>query len=110
VRYGSSYEIFTSNVSLDLREPSVVPLNFTKSINLALSERGINSMRMANRPLLVESVLKQTIPMHGRMIHGEKDEKLYEQSQTYDIHGRVRSPMAAYKAAMLIVPVYPSRG
>jgi kynurenine 3-monooxygenase len=110
VRYGSSYEIFTSNVSLDLREPSVIPLNFTKSINLALSERGINSMRMANRPLLVESVLKRTIPMHGRMIHGEKDGKLYEQSQAYDIHGRVRSPMASYYAAMLIVPVYPSRG
>ena len=90
MRNDSSYEIFASKAVLDLRDPSVVPLNFTKSINLALSERGINSMRMTNRPLLVESVLKQTIPMYGRMIHGEQDGKLYEQPQAYDIHGRVR--------------------
>jgi kynurenine 3-monooxygenase len=79
------------NDSLDLRDPSVTPLNFTKSINLALSERGINSMRLANRPLLLDLVLNRTIPMHGRMIHGEQDGTLYEQSQAYDVHRRVGS-------------------
>ncbi|KAB2572274.1 Kynurenine 3-monooxygenase [Lasiodiplodia theobromae] len=72
----------------DLRDPSTVPLNFTKSINLALSERGIHSMRLANCPGLIESVLSETIPMHGRMIHGSKNGKNYEESQTYDVHGR----------------------
>ncbi|KAL9095932.1 MAG: hypothetical protein Q9165_001930 [Trypethelium subeluteriae] len=35
-----------------------------------------------------DDVLAETIPMHGRMIHGEERGKLYEQSQTYDVRGR----------------------
>ena len=76
-------------MTTDLRDPATIPLNFTKSINLALSERGINSMRKANCPGLVDSILADTIPMHGRMIHGRKNETLFEESQAYDIHGRV---------------------
>ncbi|GAM89398.1 hypothetical protein ANO11243_074360 [Dothideomycetidae sp. 11243] len=72
----------------DLRDESTVPLNFTKSINLALSERGINAMRHANRPGLLESILDETIPMHGRMIHTEQGGELVEESQLYDAHGR----------------------
>ena len=75
---------------IDLRDPSTTPLNFTKSINLALSERGINSLRHANCEGLLEDVLAETIPMHGRMIHGKKPTgELYEESQLYDAHGRV---------------------
>jgi len=73
----------------DLRDPSTVPLNFTKSINLALSERGIHGLRDAGRPGLLESVLEETLPMHGRMIHGSKSGELYEESQQYDVKGRV---------------------
>lgn len=65
-----------------------MPLNFTKSINLALSERGINSLKRANVPGLLDSVLAETIPMHGRMIHGSENGSLYEESQNYDVHGR----------------------
>ncbi|OCL13724.1 kynurenine 3-monooxygenase [Glonium stellatum] len=72
----------------DLRDPSTTPLNFTKSINLALSERGINSMRKADCPRLLDSVLNETIPMHGRMIHGEKHGNLFQEPQLYDVHGR----------------------
>ncbi|MCJ1319224.1 kynurenine 3-monooxygenase, mitochondrial precursor [Xylographa vitiligo] len=73
----------------DLRDPSTTPLNFTKSINLALSERGINSMRHAGVPSLVDDILKETIPMHARMIHGRgKLGELYQDSQDYDVHGR----------------------
>ncbi|TVY84024.1 Kynurenine 3-monooxygenase [Lachnellula suecica] len=73
----------------DLRDPSTVPLNFTKSINLALSERGIHAIRESGRSVLLEQIFESTIPMHGRMIHG-KDlaGKLYEKPQDYDIHGR----------------------
>ena len=79
------------SIFTDLRDPSTTPLNFTKSINLALSERGINSMRLADADGLLEDVLNETIPMHGRMIHGRrKDGSLFTESQRYDAHGRVR--------------------
>lgn len=74
----------------DLRDPSTTPLNFTKSINLALSERGINSMRQSHSEGLLDQILKETIPMHARMIHGRrKGGELYEESQDYDANGRV---------------------
>lgn len=79
-----------------MRDPSTVPLNFTKSINLALSVRGITAMQNAepNTPegerKLLDHVLAATIPMRGRMIHGRKaNGELYEESQDYDVHGRV---------------------
>ncbi|KAK6431534.1 kynurenine 3-monooxygenase, mitochondrial precursor [Oleoguttula sp. CCFEE 5521] len=72
----------------DLRDASTTPLNFTKSINLALSERGINAMRHSGSSTLLDAVLTDTIPMHGRMIHGQdKSGNLTEESQQYDIHG-----------------------
>ena len=75
----------------DLRDPSTTPLNFTKSINLALSERGVNAMRYSGASGLLEEVMKQTIPMRARMIHGRNlTGELYEQSQQYDIENRVR--------------------
>jgi hypothetical protein len=46
-------------------------------------------MRKANVPGLIDAVLAETIPMHGRMIHGQKQGKFFEESQAYDIHGRV---------------------
>ncbi|KAK4445904.1 hypothetical protein QBC34DRAFT_305961 [Podospora aff. communis PSN243] len=73
----------------DLRDPSTTPLNFTRSINLALSERGINAMRHAGQPKLIDHVMAVTIPMRGRMIHGRRPNgDLYEESQDYDVHGR----------------------
>ena len=66
-----------------------MPLNFSKSINLALSERGINGLRHAGSDAFLETVLKDTIPMHGRMIHGQDSKgALIEESQLYDVHGR----------------------
>ncbi|CZT44597.1 related to kynurenine 3-monooxygenase [Rhynchosporium secalis] len=74
----------------DLRDPSTTPLNFSRSINLALSERGINAMRHSGRPDLVEKVLGETVPMRGRMIHGKSSSgEFTEQPQDYDIHGGV---------------------
>ncbi|KAK2810683.1 kynurenine 3-monooxygenase, mitochondrial precursor [Emmonsiellopsis sp. PD_5] len=73
----------------DLRNASTTPLNFTKSINLAISERGINSMKQTNRSGFIDAVMKETIPMHGRMIHGKsKLGNLTEEPQAYDVHGR----------------------
>ena len=73
----------------DLRNTSVTPLNFTKSINLALSERGINALRSSSDPGLLDKVLDETIPMHGRMVHTRSATgALTTNSQAYDIHGR----------------------
>ncbi|KAF5878876.1 putative kynurenine 3-monooxygenase protein [Botrytis fragariae] len=84
---GDDVEIY--ELRSDLRDPSTTPLNFTKSINLALSERGINAIRQSGRTALLDSIMKEAIPMGGRMIHGETvNKELYEQSQDYDIHGR----------------------
>ncbi len=74
----------------DLRDPSTTPLNFTKSINLALSERGINALKNSGNDTLLDHVFDATIPMRGRMIHGKKPSgELYEAAQDYDVHGRV---------------------
>ncbi|AEO68139.1 uncharacterized protein THITE_2117536 [Thermothielavioides terrestris NRRL 8126] len=84
---GDDVEIY--ELRSDLRDPSTTPLNFTKSINLALSERGINAMRHAGQPKLIDHVMAATIPMRGRMIHGRRaNGDLYEESQDYDVHGR----------------------
>ncbi|OBT76015.1 hypothetical protein VF21_03528 [Pseudogymnoascus sp. 05NY08] len=83
------FEVEVYELRNDLRDPSTTPLNFTRSINLALSERGINSLRASGRLGLVERIMADTIPMRGRMIHGQKASgRLYEEAQDYDIHGR----------------------
>lgn len=82
-------DVHVYELRADLRDPSTTPLNFTKSINLALSERGINSMRQSQSVGLLEEVLKETIPMHARMIHGRrKGGELFQESQAYDANGR----------------------
>ena len=55
-----------------------------------MSERGINALKYANVPGLIDAIMEETIPMHGRMIHGVSQGSFTEESQNYDIHGRVR--------------------
>ncbi|RKF82444.1 Kynurenine 3-monooxygenase [Golovinomyces cichoracearum] len=86
---GHDVEVYELRSAPDLRDPCTTPLNFTKSINLALSERGINALKHSQRPQLVDKILDETIPMRARMIHGRrKSGSLYEESQDYDIHGK----------------------
>lgn len=33
--------------------------------------------------------MQETLPMHGRMIHGTRGEDQYQESQNYDTFGRV---------------------
>ncbi|KAG6006350.1 kynurenine 3-monooxygenase, mitochondrial precursor [Claviceps maximensis] len=73
----------------DLRNPGTIPLNFTKSINLAVSERGLNALRHADHSSLLAKIMAKTIPMRGRMIHGRSQGgALYENCQDYDAKGR----------------------
>lgn len=92
------------DASVDLRDPATVPLNFTKSINLALSERGITSMKHANRSDLIANVLHEAIPMHGRMIHGREHGDLWEAAQAYDVHGRVCAFLGIHHAFSSCMP------
>lgn len=47
-------------------------------------------MRHADQQDLLDHVSSATIPMRGRMIHGRRPSgELFEESQDYDIHGRV---------------------
>ena len=53
-------------------------------------------MRRADSDELLESILKDTVPMHSRMIHGRgKDGKVFQESQAYDTHGRVGQDQAS---------------
>ncbi len=57
-----------------------------RSINLALSARGLSALK--NTTLgLDEKILEYAIPMNGRMIHVDED-KL--KSQSYGVFGEVR--------------------
>lgn len=47
-------------------DPRLASLQAGRSINLALSERGINAIRDVG---IIDDVLKITIPMYGRAIH-----------------------------------------
>ncbi len=46
-------------------------------------------MREARHDGLLDDILRETIPMHARMIHGSKNGAVFQQSQEYDAHGRV---------------------
>ncbi|MCJ1463544.1 hypothetical protein MMC07_002152 [Pseudocyphellaria aurata] len=73
----------------DLRLFNAVPLNITKSINLTLSERGIQALKKTGNPDLLRNVLAETIPIYGRTIHGvDRAGRPTEISMGYDVHGR----------------------
>lgn len=83
---GDNVEVY--ELRPDLRDPSTTPLDAAKSINLALSERGINSLKKTGLSDLSDAVLAETFPMHGRMIHMTKNGEYVRQPQIYDAHGR----------------------
>jgi hypothetical protein len=61
---------------------------------------------------LVGSILEETIPMYGRMIHGRDSKgELYGEGQAYDIGGRVGTHLLTKSAEQTDVQtVYPGCG
>lgn len=53
-----------------------------KSINLALSERGIKSLSLIG---LDKIILENAIPMYGRMIHDKQGKQIFHK---YNVHGK----------------------
>lgn len=85
---GVASDISSLTFTTDLRS-SESTSNLSQSINLALSERGINSLRQTGQPGLADAVLAETFPMDGRMIHVRKQGQYVRQAQAYDARGRV---------------------
>ena len=50
-------------------DPRAAEAERGRSINLALSERGLDALRRID---LVDTVMAPALPMHGRMIHGHR--------------------------------------
>lgn len=70
----------------DMRLPSSKAQSQQRSINLAISSRGIAALQAID-PAATERFMRTVIPMRGRMIHdthGKLD------SQLYDMDGQVR--------------------
>jgi kynurenine 3-monooxygenase len=61
-------------------DPRLASSERGRSINLALSERGIDALRRVG---LVDSVMAPALPMHGRIMHG-RDSSLAFQSYSAD--------------------------
>ncbi|CRG90511.1 kynurenine 3-monooxygenase [Talaromyces islandicus] len=69
----------------DLRLSTAVPLNYTKSINLTLSERGIQALKHSGRSILVEEIMNNTVPVAARMVHGKSRTRLTTSRMAYDV-------------------------
>ncbi|KAG6854622.1 hypothetical protein C0991_004224 [Blastosporella zonata] len=68
----------------DLRLPSSKAANQQRSINLAMSHRGIAALEAVD-PALTHRFMQSVIPMRGRMIHSSKGDL---DSQLYDRDGQ----------------------
>lgn len=67
----------------DLRLPEQRQLSSLRSINLAVSSRGISAMESID-PEMAHRVLQHLIPVHARMVH---DLEGRQSSQNYGLHG-----------------------
>ena len=70
----------------DMRLPSSRAALAQRSVNLAISSRGLAALYSVDRPMM-DRVLENVIPMKGRMVH-TGDGKT--ESQAYDPNGQVR--------------------
>ncbi|KAF8610136.1 FAD/NAD-binding domain-containing protein [Ceratobasidium sp. AG-I] len=68
----------------DMRDPEVKSKLSLRSINLAISSRGITALSVVD-PAIADRFMENVIPMHGRMIHDGQGQC---QSQLYDPHGQ----------------------
>ena len=74
-----------SSWPLDMRLPSSQAAESLRSINLAISARGISAIESID-PAVARRFMENVIPMKGRMIH---DLSGAQHSQLYDGFGRV---------------------
>lgn len=80
-QHGFKVKVFESRP--DIRSDSQRAISNLRSINLALSNRGIASIRAVS-PELLDRIMSEAVPMRGRMIH---DLKGNQSSQLYSTSG-----------------------
>lgn len=88
-----------------MRLPSAKAGTQQRSINLAISHRGIAALG-AVEPVLATRFLQSAIPMRGRMIHKQSGEL---DSQLYDRDGQVtylQETMTCFYLIIRILSVY----
>lgn len=71
--------------SADMRDPEAKVKLSLRSINLAISSRGITALSVVD-PAIADRFMENVIPMRGRMIHDSHGQC---QSQAYDQYGQV---------------------
>ncbi|CAE6503360.1 unnamed protein product [Rhizoctonia solani] len=81
-KQGWEVEVFEGRP--DMREPEAKANLSLRSINLAISSRGISALCVVD-PAIADRFMQNVIPMHGRMIH---DNLGRCQSQLYDRNGQ----------------------
>lgn len=97
-RYGARVSGSELSVPLDPRLPSSRAVAAQRSINLAISSRGLAAIHAID-PGIVGRFLNSALPMRGRMIH-LLGGGLH--SQPYDIHGQVRPVSPASTATTVL--------
>ena len=85
----------------DMRLPSSQVAAQQRSINLAISSRGIAAMQTID-PAATSRFLDNVIPMHGRMIH---DSNGNLESQPYDRNGQVGCVFPLLRCALVFTPL-----
>ena len=88
-----------------MRVPSCKAATQQRSINLAISHRGIAALE-AIEPVLATQFLQLAIPMRGRMIHkqtGELNSQLYDRDGQVHIFNRL---IMCFHLIIRIVSVY----
>ncbi|CAG8529825.1 4404_t:CDS:2 [Ambispora gerdemannii] len=93
------WDVLLFELRKDLRVPESTPSYLHRSINLALSARGISALRIAGSNL-IDVVLSQATPMKGRMIHTGEG-KLH--SQLYGTFGECTYSVDRAKLLMLLL-------
>ena len=100
----SGYSVIELWIHEDMRLPSSKAAAHQRSINLAISARGLAAIQTID-PAAAERFLSTVIPMRGRMIH---DAQGRLQSQPYDRDGQVSSLATSESLWMYLLLLLPS--
>src|SRR5712691_695899 len=98
---GVFFFIFIKKSMLDMRLPSSQAAAQQRSINLAISSRGIAAIQTID-PAAASRFLDNVIPMHGRMIH---DSNGSLESQPYDKDGQVGCVFPLLRCVLVFTPL-----
>jgi len=91
-RRGDDVEVYDLRPDpfIQYHDQQPIPNGPSMSINMALSERGLNAIRYSLDADLNQQIMDSTVPMFGRMVHGKKGGKLTAKAQRYAVTGQAQ--------------------